>query len=118
MLWSFVLIGGGAWVVSSVLNRAMAGPSPLVMGRYPTNQLVAGLGVLGLLLAPVFGPLAGLVSFASALGATGGVISIMNQSGIQLIPRAITSKMPQAISGDYPPNVVAGNFDFNGAANY
>lgn len=110
MFWPFVLIGGGAWIVSSILNRAMAGSNPLIFGRFPTNQFVAGLGILGLLLAPVFGPLAGLIGFASALGATGGIVSVMNQSGIQLIPKAITSQMPQAISGDYSANVIEGNF--------
>lgn len=87
MLLTFVLVGGGAWLLSNVLDKAMAGPNAMVFGRFPANQLATGLGILGLLAAPVFGPLAPLVAFAGGIGAAGGILSVMNQSGVRLLPR-------------------------------
>lgn len=96
MLMTFVLIGGGAYLMSNILNKAMSGPNAVLFGQYPANQFATLAGVAGLLLAPVFGPLAPLVSFASTISALGGIVSVMKTSGVPLLPRKLN---PSQISG-------------------
>ena len=85
MFMTIAIIGGGAWLINSLINKSMAKGTQL-FGKYPINSVAIGGGIIGLLTASMFGPLAPLVTLLSAATALGGTASVLGSQGVKVFP--------------------------------